>query len=147
MMGTVWLRLDASQANLRASPTQSSSEALPCRLWLLLTFQLTQGPRRHDGRKCQRSLRAKLFHSLQLLDRSSYLFVSSLLFSVVVYWLSNFSNTAGAFLDMGYVAPPPLDCHQVSCRPHYQYRPHLCNCPGRHRVRKWPLDVHYGLSG
>jgi ABC-type multidrug transport system permease subunit len=98
MMGTVWLRLEASQDNL-----QAFTNAIFFGGAFMSFMAVAYIPAYLEDRAIYIKERANglygptSFLVSNFLTGLPYLFIITLLFSVVVYWLSNFRNTAGGF--------------------------------------------------
>lgn len=98
MMGTVWLRLEASQDNL-----QAFTNAIFFGGAFMSFMAVAYIPAYLEDRAIFMKERANglygptSFLVSNFLTGLPYLFIITLLFSVVVYWLSNFRSTAGGF--------------------------------------------------
>lgn len=98
MMGTVWLRLDASQDNL-----QAFTNAIFFGGAFMSFMAVAYIPAYLEDRAIFMKERANglygptSFLVSNFLTGLPYLFIITVLFSVVVYWLSNFRGTAGGF--------------------------------------------------
>ncbi|KAH0354154.1 putative ABC transporter, partial [Aureobasidium melanogenum] len=98
MMGTVWLRLDPSQGNL-----QAFTNAIFFGGAFMSFMAVAYIPAYLEDRAIFMKERANglygptSFLVSNFLTGLPYLFIITFLFSVVVYWLSNFRNTAGGF--------------------------------------------------